>query len=107
MHVGPLDFLVNVSAIVYVEMTLKWNDISDVHSLSTPGQFMPFFISLAQLLSVFYGLAKGAVILLADDSSLSGLEEEGEDDDLPCLHSTRGWHARGQTEQLHLTTTGA
>lgn len=68
---GPLDFLLNVGAIVYVEMALKWNNISGVHSLVTPGQFMPFFISLAQLLSVFYGVAKVGFSLAADDASLS------------------------------------
>lgn len=71
MGFGALDFLVNVGAIVYVEMALKWNNISQVHSLVAPGQFMPFFIALAQLLSVFYGFAKAGLSLAADDVSLS------------------------------------
>lgn len=61
MGFGTADFLVNVGAIVYVEMALKWNHISDVHSLVDPGQFMPFFISLAQLFSVFYGISKALI----------------------------------------------
>ncbi|KAH6607687.1 hypothetical protein Trco_004000 [Trichoderma cornu-damae] len=68
MGYGPFDFLVNVGAIVYVELALKWNNISGVHSLVAPGQFMPFFIALAQLLSVFYGVAKAALSLAADDA---------------------------------------
>ncbi|EHK21326.1 uncharacterized protein TRIVIDRAFT_152715 [Trichoderma virens Gv29-8] len=74
MGFGPVDFLVNIGAIVYVEMALKWNNISGVHSLATPGQFMPFFISIAQLLSVFYGVGKGLLSMAADedDDSDSG-----------------------------------
>ncbi|RFU76000.1 hypothetical protein TARUN_6244 [Trichoderma arundinaceum] len=90
MGVGPLDFLVNVGAIVYVEMALKWNSISDVHSLVAPGQFMPFFIAIAQLLSVFYGIAKAGLSLAADDVSLSDSDFDEEDDDLPCGHE-KGW----------------
>ncbi|KAM0255009.1 hypothetical protein ACHAQJ_006237 [Trichoderma viride] len=74
MNYGPLDFLVNIGAIVYVEMALKWNSISGVHSLAAPGQFMPFFIALAQLLSVFYGVASAGLSLAADDGSLSDSE---------------------------------
>lgn len=77
MNYGPLDFLVNIGAIVYVEMALKWNNISGVHSLAAPGQFMPFFIALAQLLSVFYGFGSTAANLAADDVSFSDLGEEG------------------------------
>lgn len=77
MNYGPLDFLVNIGAIVYVEMALKWNHISGVHSLATPGQFMPFFISLAQLFSVFYGFGSTALDLAAEDVSFSDLGFEG------------------------------
>lgn len=77
MNYGPLDFLVNIGAIVYVEMALKWNNISGVHSLATPGQFMPFFIALAQLLSVFYGFTSTALDLAADDVSFSDFGNEG------------------------------
>lgn len=74
MGFGPLDFLVNIGAIVYVEMALKWNNISDVHSLTTPGQFMPFFISIAQLLSVFYGIGKAAMAMAEDEDGESDAE---------------------------------
>lgn len=85
MNYGPLDFLVNIGAIVYVEMALKWNNISGVHSLAAPGQFMPFFIALAQLLSVFYGFASTALDLAADDVSFSDLGDE-DDEELECPH---------------------
>ncbi|KAL7899500.1 hypothetical protein HDV63DRAFT_373402 [Trichoderma sp. SZMC 28014] len=88
MNYGPLDFLVNIGAIVYVEMALKWNNISGVHSLAAPGQFMPFFIALAQLLSVFYGFGSSALELAADDVSLSDLGEEDEEE-LECPHKER------------------
>ncbi|KAK1256285.1 hypothetical protein MKX07_008544 [Trichoderma sp. CBMAI-0711] len=74
VDLSSIDFLVNVGAIVYVEMALKWNDISDVHSLASPGQFMPFFISIAQLLSVFYGIGKGMLEMAEDEDSDSDTE---------------------------------
>jgi hypothetical protein len=77
MNYGALDFLVNIGAIVYVEMALKWNSISGVHSLAAPGQFMPFFIALAQLLSVFYGVASRGLPLVTDNASLSDSEFDG------------------------------
>ncbi|PTB70848.1 hypothetical protein BBK36DRAFT_1108685 [Trichoderma citrinoviride] len=123
MGYGPLDFLVNVGAIVYVEMALKWNDISGVHSLAAPGQFMPFFISIAQLLSVFYGIGKAAMAMAGEEESLSDAEfgelcpfvstwwritvltelllDEG---DLPCPHEEKGWlwSYRSQHDSLPL-----
>lgn len=52
--------------VVYVEMALKWNNISGVHSLSTPGQFMPFFIALVQLLATLYQVSKLAFQVTVD-----------------------------------------
>ncbi|KAL6881327.1 hypothetical protein J3F83DRAFT_49995 [Trichoderma novae-zelandiae] len=103
MGYGPLDFLVNVGAIVYVEMALKWNHISGVHSLAAPGQFMPFFIALAQLLSVFYGIGKACMAMAADEDSLSDAGSEDEQD-LPCPHEGKGWSwsYRGQHQALPL-----
>ncbi|KAL7933594.1 hypothetical protein V8C35DRAFT_303356 [Trichoderma chlorosporum] len=75
MGFGPVDFLVNIGAIVYVEMALKWNNISGVHSLAAPGQFMPFFIAIAQLLSVFYGVGKGLLASAANDEDDFGSED--------------------------------
>ncbi|KAK7408597.1 hypothetical protein QQX98_009245 [Neonectria punicea] len=51
---GKIEMTVNIGIIVFVEVSLKWNKITDVHSLSSPGQFMPFFIALAQLVSTVY-----------------------------------------------------
>lgn len=76
--VGAFDFLANVGAIVYVEMSLKWNNITGVHSLNSPGQFMPFFIALGQFFSVFYSAAKYGLRAHADDGVL-----EGDDGELP------------------------
>lgn len=53
---GPIEITVNIGIIVFVEVSLKWNNITGVHSLRDPGQFMPFFISLAQLISTIYQL---------------------------------------------------
>lgn len=62
------EFLVNIGVIVFVEMTLKWNHISGVHSLDSPGQFMPFFIGLAQLLAVVYkGISNGLKRMANED----------------------------------------
>lgn len=47
---------------VYVEMALKWNGISGVHTLKSPGQFMPFFIALAQFVTTIYRIGKYALI---------------------------------------------
>ena len=62
MPTGRLDLFVSAGIIVYVEMAIKWNHISGVNSLSTPGQFMPFFIALAQLFATLYRLEKQAAI---------------------------------------------
>lgn len=43
---------------VYVEMTLKWNNISDMHTLSTPGQFMSSFIALVQFVTTIYRVGR-------------------------------------------------
>jgi len=48
--------------VVYVEMSLKWNNIIGVHSLSQPGQFMPFFIALAELVTTLYRVGNYALI---------------------------------------------
>jgi hypothetical protein len=60
---------------VFVELCLKGNHISGVHSLSSPGQFMPFFIALAQLLTTLYRLGKYWAIMTVDYDN--GGEEEG------------------------------
>jgi hypothetical protein len=62
MGTGKFEISFGIGIIVFVEVALKWNHISGVHSLSAPGQFMPFFIALAQLITTFYRLGKYAVI---------------------------------------------
>lgn len=74
--VGTVDLVVNIGAIVYVEVSLKWNNIAGVHSLNSPGQFMPFFIALGQFLSVFYSAAKYLLLLHAEENVVE--EEDGE-----------------------------
>lgn len=49
-----LDLALNIGVILFVELTLRWNEIQGVHKLADPGQFMPFFIGLAQFLAVLY-----------------------------------------------------
>ena len=67
MGTGKFEIALELGIVVYVEMALKWNHISGVHSLSTPGQFMPFFVALAQLFSTLYQLGKYVLIKLAED----------------------------------------
>ena len=45
MPTGKFEIAFNIGIVVYVEMAIKWNNISGVNSLSSPGQFMPFFIA--------------------------------------------------------------
>ncbi|KPM38818.1 hypothetical protein AK830_g7750 [Neonectria ditissima] len=78
---GKVEMTVNIGIIVFVEVSLRWNHITDVHSLSSPGQFMPFFIALAQLVSTLYRFF---------DPGEGELEEE-DDSVLECSHG----HGRG------------
>ena len=73
MPTGRFEFVFNIGIIVYVEMAIKWNHISGVNSLSSPGQFMPFFIALAQLFATLYRLVKHAAIMVTT-------EDDGEED---------------------------
>ncbi|UNI17412.1 hypothetical protein JDV02_003754 [Purpureocillium takamizusanense] len=74
---ASLDVFVNVSAIVYVEVSLRWNDIQGVHSLNSPGQFMPFVIALGQLLSVFFTASKAVMQKAADEDDNAFDREDG------------------------------
>jgi hypothetical protein len=69
MPTGEFEIFFNVGIVVYVEMAIKWNNISGVNSLSSPGQFMPFFIALAQLFATLYRLAKYAAIRASTDDN--------------------------------------
>jgi hypothetical protein len=56
MGTGKFEIALELGIVVYVEMALKWSDTSGVHSLSTAGQFVLFFIALAQLFTTLYRL---------------------------------------------------
>ncbi|ORY02293.1 hypothetical protein BCR34DRAFT_84708 [Clohesyomyces aquaticus] len=56
------------------EMTLKWKNISGVYSLRSPGQLVPFFLGVGQLLDTIYRAV------------LKEGEDEDEDDSGRCLH---------------------
>lgn len=63
-----LEITVNIGVIVFVEMTLKWNNITNVHTLRNPGQFMPLLIALAQLLAIIYqGVSSAAHLVASED----------------------------------------
>lgn len=62
-----VDLALNIGVILFVELTIRWNQISDVHSLNSPGQFIPFFIGLAQLMSVGYKAIKNYLKNEADE----------------------------------------
>lgn len=62
------EITVNIGVIAFVEMTLKWNNITGVHSLRDPGQFMPLMIALAQLLAIIYqGVSRFAHLVAVED----------------------------------------
>jgi hypothetical protein len=67
MGTGKFEIALELGIVVYVEMALKWNHISGVHTLSAPGQFMPFFIALAHFITTFYRLGKYALIKSVED----------------------------------------
>lgn len=72
MATGSLEFVINAGVIAYVELAIKWNHISGVHDLSSPGQYMPFFIALAQLFTTLYQLGKhGLIQEYASDGGMS------------------------------------
>lgn len=67
---NAFEISVNIGVIAFVEMTLKWNNITGVHSLRDPGQFMPFLIALAQLLAIIYqGVSKVLHLTMAEDGA--------------------------------------
>ncbi|PHH88817.1 hypothetical protein CDD83_6998 [Cordyceps sp. RAO-2017] len=98
LTLGSVDLLANVGAIVYVELALKWNGITGVHTLDSPGQFMPFFIALAQFLSVFYSALKYVLLQYADEHAL----DDEDDSTLECHHENKGRYIRGDTEDIPL-----
>lgn len=102
------EITVNIGVIVFVEMTLKWNNITKVHSLRDPGQFMPLMIALAQLLAIIYqAVSKFAHIVVLEDeadfygtffsspdagrASLWATANNGaaKDDETDCIHENK------------------
>jgi hypothetical protein len=69
MGTGSFEIAFELGIVVYVEMALKWNNITGVHTLSAPGQFMPLFIALAQLITTFYRIGKYAVIQAMEEDN--------------------------------------
>ncbi|KND93036.1 hypothetical protein TOPH_02089 [Tolypocladium ophioglossoides CBS 100239] len=94
LSAGTVDLVVNVGAIVYVEVSLKWNNIAGVHSLNSPGQFMPFFVALGQLLSVFYSATKYLLLLHANED----VAEEEDESTLECHHE-KSQHRRPRGQE--------
>ncbi|KAJ2967270.1 hypothetical protein NQ176_g9740 [Zarea fungicola] len=96
-----LEITVNIGVIVFVEMTLKWNNITNVHTLRNPGQFMPLLIALAQLLAIIYqGVSSAAHLVASEDEP--HLDDHDEAD---CIHDNatklirrRTYQAAGQDE---------
>ncbi|KAN0089946.1 hypothetical protein V8E51_018525 [Hyaloscypha variabilis] len=80
MGTGKFEIAFELGIVVYVEMSLKWNNIIGVHSLSQPGQFMPFFIALAELVTTLYRVGKYAVIHAIEEDHGG---PEGDDNDCP------------------------
>ena len=68
---GKFEFAVDIGIIVYVEMALRWNRITGVHSLNSPGQFMPLFIAIAQLIATGYRGIKAVGQLAVGESDSS------------------------------------
>ncbi|PMB70385.1 hypothetical protein BM221_002836 [Beauveria bassiana] len=65
---SAFEISINIGVIAFVEMTLKWNNITNVHSLRDPGQFMPLMISLAQLVAIIYqGVSRVAHMAATED----------------------------------------
>jgi hypothetical protein len=69
MGTGKFEIAFELGIVVYVEMAMRWNHITGVHTLSAPGQFMPLFIALAQLVTTFYRVVKYAIIKSIEDDS--------------------------------------
>ncbi|KAM3471208.1 hypothetical protein MY5147_005954 [Beauveria neobassiana] len=69
---SAFEISINIGVIAFVEMTLKWNNITNVHSLRDPGQFMPLMISLAQLVAIIYqGVSRVAHMAATEDEPLA------------------------------------
>ncbi|KAK8143002.1 hypothetical protein G3M48_007873 [Beauveria asiatica] len=67
---SAFEISINIGVIAFVEMTLKWNNITNVHSLRDPGQFMPLMISLAQLVAIIYqGVSRVAHMAATEDET--------------------------------------
>ncbi|KAJ6779851.1 hypothetical protein PWT90_00847 [Aphanocladium album] len=79
------EITLNIGVIVFVEMTLKWNNIKNIHSIREPGQFMPLMIALAQLFAVIYqGVSRFAhLAAVEDEPSVEGAHET------ECIHENK------------------
>ncbi|KAH8718180.1 hypothetical protein HC256_002832 [Beauveria bassiana] len=83
---SAFEISINIGVIAFVEMTLKWNNITNVHSLRDPGQFMPLMISLAQLVAIIYqGISRVAHMAATEDEPPA----YGDGDDTDCTHENK------------------
>lgn len=81
---AEVDIAVNVGVVVFVELAIRWNSIQGVNSLDSAGQFIPFFIALAQFLSVGYKAVANYMRKFADeefDGRQPGRLEAGDQQD--------------------------
>ena len=45
-----------IYSILAIELTLKWNNVSNVYTVNSTGQLIPFVIGVAGFLKVFYDI---------------------------------------------------
>lgn len=45
-------------SVTVIELLLKWNDIQDLYSLKSTGQYIPLVIGIGSFISVCWGLIK-------------------------------------------------
>ena len=50
-----------------MELSIKWNNIQQVNSLDSTGQFMPLFISIAQFVTTIWALAKSGFEIMNNE----------------------------------------
>lgn len=55
--VRVLNIICFIWSILSVELTLKWNNISNVHDIKSTGQLIPFVIGIVSLLSLLQGIS--------------------------------------------------
>jgi hypothetical protein len=54
-------------AVLAIELTLVWNFVSDINSMNSVGQFIPFTVGVSGIVQVFWAVARSWVSLSASD----------------------------------------